>query len=89
MLAYARLRGDEAARRRAKRMLDFLVSIQFPNGGFQGGVIGATPIVPVTFNTGQILLGLASGVREFGGYRQAICRAQVPDAVRGTWRKNL
>lgn len=46
---------------RARRCLDWLVSIQFPEGGFQGGVIGQTPRVPVTFNTGQILLGLAAG----------------------------
>jgi hypothetical protein len=91
MFAYASLRGDEAARQRAKRMLDFLISIQFSDGGFQGGSIGATPVVPVTFNTGQILLGLASGVREFGMYREAMCLAadwlvqtQDPD---GCWRK--
>jgi uncharacterized protein YyaL (SSP411 family) len=47
-------------------MLDWLISIQFPEGGFQGGTIGARLFVPVTFNTGQILLGLASGTREFG-----------------------
>ncbi|MFQ5964648.1 MAG: hypothetical protein ACE5KZ_10215 [Candidatus Scalinduaceae bacterium] len=92
MLAYAKLRGDETARKRAKRMLDWLVSIQFPNGGFQGGTINATTIVPVTFNTGQILLGLAIGVREFGHYRETMCRAadwlvkiQDPD---GCWRKH-
>ena len=52
--------------RRAQRMLDWLVSIQFEDGGFQGGKIDATPCVPVTFNTGQILLGLAAGVSAFG-----------------------
>lgn len=70
VLAYARLRGDETVRQRARKMLDFLVSIQFPEGGFRGGTIGSTPNVPVIFNTGQILLGLASGVREFGQYRE-------------------
>ena len=92
LLAYARLRGDETARQRARRMLEWLVAIQFPDGGFQGGSIGSTPVVPVTFNTGQILLGLASGVREFGQYREAMCRAadwlvqtQDPD---GCWRKH-
>lgn len=91
LLAYARLRGDETARQRAQRMLDWLVSIQFPDGGFQGGSIGATPLLPVTFNTGQILLGLASGVHEFGQYGEAMRRAadwlvktQDPD---GCWRK--
>ena len=49
-------------------------------------------MVPVSFNTGQILLGLASGVSEFGDrYRPAMRRAadwlvatQDPD---GCWRK--
>ena len=36
-------------------MLDWLVSIQMPSGAFQGGTIGESPVVPVTFNTGQIL----------------------------------
>jgi hypothetical protein len=91
MLSYASLRGDTVARQRAQRMLDFLVSIQLPDGGFQGSTIGAKRIVPSTFNTGQILLGLASGVSEFGAYREAMRRAadwlvqtQDPD---GCWRK--
>jgi hypothetical protein len=92
MLSYARLRGNEAARQRAQRMLDFLVVNQLPDGGFQGSVIGAKHVVPVTFNTGQILLGLTSGVQEFGIYREAMRRAadwlvqtQDPD---GCWRKH-
>ena len=91
LLAHAGLRGDEDARRRAKKMLDWLVSIQFPDGGFQGGSISSKRVVPVTFNTGQILLGLTSGVQEFGEYREAMRRAadwlvktQDPD---GCWRK--
>jgi len=55
--------ADPDLTRRGWRMLDWLVSIQFPDGGFQGGTIGQTPVVPVTFNTGQILLGLADGAR--------------------------
>jgi hypothetical protein len=96
LLAYARWRGGARgaeARERARRMLDWLVSIQFPEGGFQGGVIGAEPRVPVTFNTGQILLGLAAGVAEFGEpYREPMRRAadwlaktQDPD---GCWRRH-
>jgi hypothetical protein len=92
-LAYARERGDEDARGRAQRMLDWLVSIQRTEGAFQGGVIDATPSVPVTFNTGQVLLGLAAGVREFGsGYHKAMTAAadwlvetQDPD---GCWRRH-
>ncbi|EWY41277.1 hypothetical protein N825_27355 [Skermanella stibiiresistens SB22] len=76
LIAQARLRGDDDLRQRARRMLDWLVSIQFSEGGFQGGVIGQTPRVPVTFNTGQILIGLAAGVAEFGdAYRPAMTKA--------------
>ncbi len=93
MLAYAALREDGTVRQRVRRMADWLVSIQFPDGSFQGGQIGAKPVVPVAFNTGQILLGLASAAREFGPpYRQAMRRAadwlvqtQDPD---GCWRKH-
>ena len=37
LLEQAALRGDPALRERARRALDWLVSIQFPEGGFQGG----------------------------------------------------
>ncbi len=50
----------------AHKALDWLVSIQLDNGAFQGGKIDSSPVVPVTFNTGQILLGLAAGFDEFG-----------------------
>jgi len=93
MLAYAKLRGDEDARKRARRMLDWLVSIQLPDGSFQGGTIDASPVVPCSFNTGQILIGLASGAREFGKEFYPAMRAaadwlvetQDPD---GCWRKH-
>lgn len=93
LFVYARTSGHDAFRQRAQRMLDWLVSIQLPDGGFQGGTIYARPPVSVTFNTGQILLGLASGTRELGTptYRSAMCRAadwlvqtQDPD---GCWRR--
>jgi hypothetical protein len=77
---------------RARRMLDWCVAIQFPEGGFQGGKIDASPRVPVTFNTGQILLGLAAGVGAYGDpYRDAmqraarwLCETQDED---GCWRR--
>ena len=92
LLARAKSSGDETLRRRAERMCDWLVSLQFPEGGFPGGIVGAQPCVPVSFNTGQILLGLAAAVREFGDYRESLVRAadwlvktQDPD---GAWRKH-
>lgn len=93
MLANAKLRHNEEARQRARRMLDWLVSIQFPDGGFQGGLIDSKLVEPVTFNTGQILLGLADGVNEFGDdrYRQAMCQAAdwlvKTQGSDGCWRK--
>ncbi len=92
LLDHARVSGDAAIRERARRMLDWLVSIQFPEGGFQGGQIGDEPVVPVTFNTGQILLGLAAGAAEWERFREPMTRAadwlvatQDPD---GCWRKH-
>ena len=79
------------SQRRAIAMLNWLVSIQFPDGGFQGGMIDQTPRVPVTFNTGQILIGLAAGVSLDPAYRAAMNKAadwlansQDPD---GAWRR--
>jgi Squalene-hopene cyclase C-terminal domain len=92
MLTYSKLRLDKTVRERAKRMLDWLVSIQFPDGAFQGGNVYAQPRVATVFNTGQILLGLSSGVREFGEeYREPMCKAvewlvNVQDSD-GCWRK--
>lgn len=50
---------------RAQRMTDWLLSIQLDNGAFQGGTVIQNPVVPVTFNTGQILIGLAAAARVF------------------------
>lgn len=93
LLEYAKLAGDESVRTRSRRMLDWLVKIQLSDGGFQGGLVDSLPVVPVAFNTGQILIGLATGVREFGDeYRKSMRRAadwlvrnQDPD---GCWRKH-
>ena len=92
MLEWARRTGEPIWRERALRMADWLVSIQFPEGGFQGGKIDSTPVVPVTFNTGQILLGLAAAEAETGRYREAMTRAadwltRTQDAD-GCWRRH-
>jgi hypothetical protein len=92
ILVHAQLRNDDLLRMRARRMLDWLMSIQLPSGGFQGGMVNQTPVVPVTFNTGQILMGLAAGVAAVGDvYRGAMVAAadwlvQTQDAD-GCWRR--
>jgi hypothetical protein len=93
LLDYARVFKKQEALARVHRMIEWLVSIQFPDGGFQGGFIGSRPLRPVIFNTGQILLGLAAGVRQFGNtYLDDMIRAadwlvktQDPD---GCWRRH-
>jgi len=92
IIEYAKITKNTSMLSRARRMLDWLVSIQFAEGGFQGGMIGCKKVFPVTFNTGQILIGLAAGVREFGKeYRGPMCRAanwlvKAQDHD-GCWRK--
>lgn len=55
-------------RERARRMLDWLAAIQLDGGGIQGGKVGAPIRRPVTFNTGQVLLGFCAGVTGFRRY---------------------
>ena len=90
-IEYARRTGSAEMRERARRMADWLLSIQMPSGGIQGGKVDSKPVVPVTFNTGQVLLGLAAAENEFGGYRSALRRAadwlvETQDAD-GCWRR--
>ncbi|GAB4144189.1 MAG: hypothetical protein Tsb0016_13590 [Sphingomonadales bacterium] len=79
---------------RAQRMLDWFLAIQLDGGGFQGGVIGQTPVVPVTFNTGQILIGLAIGAARFDDarYYDAMHRAAAflrdSQDADGCWRSH-
>jgi hypothetical protein len=94
LIAEAGHLGDAAPRERAVRCLDWLVSIQFPEGGFQGGRVDQTPRVPVTFNTGQILLGLAAGAAHLDRprYLEPMRRAAawLRDSLDddGCWRKH-
>ena len=93
MIALAQRTGDAALHGRARRMLDWCVAIQFPQGGFQGGKIDSLPRVPVTFNTGQILLGLAAGMAAYGeAYEDAMHRAarwlRDSQDADGCWRRH-
>ena len=91
---YAHINQDEDYSRRARQMTDWLVSIQLSDGAFQGGKIDSQPVAPVTFNTGQILIGLANATKEFSDprYREATQKAanwlvETQDAD-GCWRSH-
>ena len=94
LLDVAHLTGEAAPRDRARRMLDWLVAIQLPGGGFQGGRVDQTPVVPVTFNTGQILLGLAAGGAAFGAASDLAAMHAAARFLRdsqdqdGAWRRH-
>jgi uncharacterized protein YyaL (SSP411 family) len=93
LIHYSKLTGNAAYLESARGMLDWLVKIQLDDGGFQGGTVRDVPVVPVTFNTGQILMGLAAGASEFGEpyatsmHRAARWLADCMDAD-GCWRRN-
>ena len=86
--------GNADLHARARRMLDWCVAIQRDDGGFMGGKIDATPVVSVTFNTGQILIGLAAGTQTYGdaAYQKALHRAAAflrdNQDEDGCWRKH-
>ena len=92
MITHGKTIGIDEPIKRARRMLDWLVTIQFREGGFQGGMINQTPRVPVTFNTGQILIGLSSGAELDSQYREPMRRAAdwlvATQDADGCWRKN-
>ncbi len=56
---YAELSGQEEFRLRARRMADWEIEVQLPNGAVQGSVFLGhdRPQPPVVFNTGQVILG--------------------------------
>jgi len=91
IIEYANNKKDEQLLKRAEVMLDWLASIQLKKGGFSAGQVGSEQKAPVSFNTGQILLGFVAGVRQFGEkyiepMRRAadwLVRAQDSD---GCWR---
>ena len=92
LIREGRIRGDINLLNRSRKMLDWLLSIQLPTGAFQGGTIDTATPVPVTFNTGQILLGLTAGTVEFGSAYETSMMASADWLVStqdrdGCWRK--
>lgn len=66
LLEFAARYRNAAIRQRARQCSIGCVRFSYPRARFQAGLIDSRPVVPSTFNTGQILLGLVAGTREFG-----------------------
>ena len=77
MLRYGHWAGDQDSIERARRMADWELGVQLPDGGIPGGTIGAQPVESSTFVTGQVIFGWIRAHEEFGGrgYLDAACRA--------------
>lgn len=93
MLSEADVQSCGELHQRGRRMLDWLISIQRADGGFPGGTVGQRPEVSVTFNTGQILLGLVAGAKRDKGsvyassmHRAATWLSDTQDRD-GCWRR--
>lgn len=89
----ARVFDKPELRERALRMARWEAAIQMPDGGVQAGIIGADPLVPTIFNTGQVLFGLVRTWRETGdeamrlaAHRAARWLVQAQDED-GCWRR--
>jgi len=85
--------GDKDLAARTRRMADWEVQIQLPEGAWQSGLVTA-PRIPAVFNTGQVIQGLLAAYREYGepAYLKAAIRGgrwlianQDED---GAWRKH-
>jgi hypothetical protein len=94
LLRYYRLTGDREVYEHAMRMADWELSVQLPNGAFQGGYV-STQREPVVFNTAQVLQGLirVHGTAGDNRYLNAACHAadwlvEIQDDD-GAWRKHV
>jgi hypothetical protein len=66
LLALSRALPQGGFRERAERAVQFLLSVQLPEGGFPGLEIADNRVIPSVFNTGQILHGLTAWHRQTG-----------------------
>ncbi|MBW1728711.1 MAG: hypothetical protein JRJ62_14300 [Deltaproteobacteria bacterium] len=94
LIKYHNKTGDREILERCIRASDWLLSLQFPEGGIQAGTIKENTGVPTIFNTGQVIFAWVAAYNETKNtaYLDAINRAcnwlaesQDDD---GAWRKH-
>ncbi len=95
LLAVADASGDDRYRERASRCVDFLLSVQLPDGGFPALEIADNRTRPSPFNSAQIVHGLQRWHQQSGDPRALdaamraarwICDVQDAD---GAWRQHF
>ena len=90
--AAARL-GDPDLATRTRRLAEWELSVQMPEGAWQSGHVTASP-VPAVFNTGQVIQGLLTAYRAFGETRYLDAAAQggrwlvANQDADGAWRRH-
>ena len=85
--------GDPDLAARARRLADWELEVQMPEGAWQSGLTTVPP-VPAVFNTGQVIQGLIAAHRAFGHarYLEAAARGGrwlvANQDVDGAWRRH-
>ena len=64
ILEFARKEGDNELIERARKSLDWLLTIQKPSGGWQSGYVHQNK-AEIVFNTGQVIRGMIAGYQYF------------------------
>lgn len=95
MLEAARRLKEQEWADRAKRMIEWELSVQLPDGSWQSGFVDQPKPVPAVFNTGQVIDGLVAG---FAHFKDSRCLDAALKGARwliaqqesdGSWRRHV
>lgn len=81
-------------REAARKMAQWEIDVQLPDGGVRAGTMAAPTPVPTVFNTGQVLFGLARAARETADARFVEATRRAADWLvdaqdeDGCWRRH-
>lgn len=94
LLRYADFSGKAKFRESARKALDWLLDIQKPEGGWQGGYLHQNR-PPIVFNTAQVVRGMLAGYHAFGDEKFLDAATRAGDWIldqmddRGVFVKNI
>ena len=78
LIEFSRISGDSRFSDSARKGLDWLLSIQKKEGGWQSGYVHQDRPA-IVFNTGQVIRGMISGYKAFGDERYLISAVRAGD----------